>query len=593
MMGLPGDPTSDTGFGFVVLEEKDFCYLDQQTIKTLELLENNMDASNKRHSLYGLINAFLSTTTGSKLLCDTLTKPLCHLPTIEHRLNCIEYLSQRIDTLSLISTCIRRYGQGIDLNNVIPSIINLIKTKNDSIHMAEKRLDALSTIEVMISNIEPLVAALAGADQQTLNVYKVALEDPTFQEITNEIYRYIEPEQKLMRGRKSKILRIRKGVESLFDIARSTYHAAIEDMEEYVREIQREDGLWWKLSYATTRGYYLSLTVQKAQKITLPPKYLRVTKNQSQITATTRELMQLNVRANVSYDNSMRLANEILVVTISKIVGHVGALYRLVNIIGMLDLVSGLAKLVHGSHGTMVRPRFTSSETLVLQSRHPMLESINRSSNIPVVANDIKFSDRTNNFMLVTGPNMGGKSVYLKQVALIQIMAQIGSYVPANSADIKLMNRIVARSGTSDDETSNCSSFMWEMKGMASGLADYLKSPYKSVMYIIDEVGRGTSVDCGASYSFAIAEELALRRGCYTVFSTHFDQVFMLTTLYRNILAYHFEYEGRDNPKIGRKVYRNTHNLLPGLGEQVNYGFIMAQECGLPERIIQLAAKMS
>jgi DNA mismatch repair protein MSH2 len=131
---------------------------------------------------------------------------------------------------------------------------------------------------------------------------------------------------------------------------------------------------------------------------------------------------------------------------------------------------------------------------------------------------------------------------------------------------------------------------MWEMKGIASALKRSDNFLDQSVLYLIDEVGRGTSIDDGASYSFAIAEELALRRYCFTIFATHFDQVFALTTLYGNVNAYHFKYEDElDVTPDGDKRLKITHELIPGLAEINRYGLKLAEACGIPQEILRAA----
>lgn len=579
--------------GFVELEPQDFCYIDEETSKTLELVHNNVDSANRKHSLMGYLNTNTSTTTGARLLREAITRPLCHLATIEHRLNCVEYLVNRVDTLATITNCIKYYGQGIDLDAVVPCLISLFKTKNVSIHIAEKRLDALTTLKVLAGRVDQLVAALEAADQENFNVYKVSLQDPAYAEIFDDISNVIDTEVTTNRGKRSKMFRIKQGVETLFDIARSTYSAAIGDLEQYVRELHKEDGLPWKLSFGETRGYYLSLSAEQLPKnCTLGPRYIRINKTRTVISCTTKELMQSNVRASVSYENCMKLAHEVLTGCLSSVINNINAIYKLVDVIGALDMITSFAKLVINSNGSLVRPKFTASDTVVVKSRHPVLESVLSVNSLEVVPNDIIFATGHKNFILVTGPNMGGKSIYLKQVGIIQIMAQLGCYVPAETAHIKLVNRIVARSGTSDDNHSSCSSFMWEMRGIATMLKRDENVRNQSVLYIIDEVGRGTSIDDGASYSFAIAEELASRRYCFSVFATHFDQVFSLTALYGNVVAYHFKYDedgdsaGDDDDERKLKI---GHKLVPGLTEKDSYGIKLAEACGLPEEIIRFA----
>jgi DNA mismatch repair protein MSH4 len=578
--------------GFVELDPlKDICFIDDETAKTLELVQNNVDVSNRRHTLLGFLNSYSATTTGARLLKESILKPLCNYEVIEHRLDCVDYLVNRIDTLASISNCIKKYGQGVDLDAVVPCIINLSKNRFGTLSTAEKKLDALETLETLMTQVVPLLGALELADEPTLNVYKTALLDPAFEEILLEISSKVETDARTTRNRKKKLLRIKPGIDALFDIARQSYTAAMQDLEEYTKDLSREDGIPWKLSHSEARGYYLTVATNQVKKdINLSDTYINVNRTRIMISCTTKGLMQLNVRANISYLNSMKLANDMLSEIFRNIVERIGPINRLVCVIGMLDMITSFAKLVNSNQGVLVRPKFSSTDTILSKARHPVLETVLRVNNLEIVPNDTILSTGSKNFMLVTGPNMGGKSIFLKQLGIIQIMAQIGCFVPAESALIKIMHRIVARSGSSDDNQSNCSSFMWEMKGMASALRKSETMTEQSVLYLIDEVGRGTSIEDGASYSFAIAEELALRRYCFTVFATHFDQVFSLTTLYNNVSAYHFKYEEDvDVTGDNGKRLKITHELIPGLAEKDHYGLKMAEACGIPEEILRAA----
>lgn len=576
--------------GFVEFEPKDYCYIDEETARALELLHNNVDISNRKHSLLGLLNINTCTTSGTRLIKDSILKPFYRLSAIESRLDCVEFLVNRVDTLSNISNSLKRFGQGIDLEKFIGNLVDLFKTRQDTLHTAERRLEAITTVESLLSQVPILISSLEGLDQQTLNIFKIALSDPAYQNILQDIYTIIEQDAKASRTRRGKIYRIRQGVESLFDIARSTYLAAIDDLEQYVRELNKEDGLPWKLSHAETRGYYLTLFSDQVPKgIRLDAKYIQVNKTRAVITCTTREMMQSNVRTNVSYENSMKLANDILTSTLSFIISNLESILKLVDIVAILDLLTSFAKLVVSSNGSLVRPKFTASDTMIVKGRHPLLESVLCVNNLPVIPNDVLLSNNHKNFMLITGPNMGGKSIFLRQAALIQIMAQIGCYVPAQSAHLKPMNRIVARTGTSDDILSSCSSFMYEMRGISSALQKNMVHPTENVLYVIDEVGRGTSIDDGAGYSFAIAEELASKKSCFTVFATHFEQVFLLTNLYSNITAYYFKYEEEYDRETGKPKLKITHCLAPGLSKRNHYGLRLAEACGLPDEILQTA----
>lgn len=582
--------TEETDCRFVELGPEDVCSIDEETARTLELVRNNDDISNKKHTLFGYLDVYTSTTSGSRLLRDNILRPLCHKATLQHRLDCVEFLTKRPDVLGCLSNNLKSFGTNIDLENFISAIHNAHRTRSSSIQAAEKRLDIITTVEQIVSQVPALLSALDGLAQQTLALYRNALLDPSFNEIVDGIYNVIEPEVTTNKAKRSRMFRIKSGVDALFDVARCTYMAAVNDLEQYVRELQRDDNLPWKLSYSATKGYFLTLT-SIPRNFQLNPRYIRVNRTRTQITCTTTDLMRTNVRASISYENSMKLTNELLLNVLSTIVTHAESLHRLVSIIGMLDLVVSFAKHANQCQGPLVRPNFTISETVIMRSRHPVLETVLSVHDLRVEPNDIHFGSGTRNLMLVTGPNMGGKSIFLKQVGLVQIMAQIGCFIPAISGDIKLMNRIVARSGISTDHESSCSSFMWEMKGIASALKDDDPISSPNVLYLIDEVGRGTTIDDGTSYSFSIAEELASRRNCFTVFATHFEQVFQLANLYSNIHAFHFEYEEEADIETGQTKLKISHCMAPGIADMCHYGLKLAETFKLPDEILQTARK--
>lgn len=578
--------------GFIELDPvRDFCFIDEDTARTLELVSNNVDAGNRKHTLLGFLNSFTATAPGARLLKDSILRPLSNYEVIEQRLDCVDYLVARVDTLSSVSNCVKKFTQNVDLDTILTNVISMSKTSNQSLPFTERKMDTLESLETMMSQINPLLCALEQTQQPTLDKYKTALLDPAFDEILNEISSKIETEAKTSRNKKRKIMRIRANVDGLFDIARQSYSAAIEDLEQYTKDLHAQDGIPWKLSYSESRSYYLTVATDQLKcNLDRNDQYINISKTRTVVSCTTKALMQLNVRAKLSYTNSMKLANDMLSDIFKNILEKIGSLSRLVGVIGNLDMITSFAKLASSNNGALVRPNFSPTDTIISKARHPVLESILNDNNVPLVPNDIRLSTSTNNFMLVTGPNMGGKSIYLKQMGIIQIMAQIGCYVPAESALIKIVGRIVARSGSSDDNQSNCSSFMWEMKGIATALRRNENFLDQSVLYLIDEVGRGTSIDDGASYSFAIAEELALRRHSFTIFATHFDQVFALTTLYGNISAYHFKYEDDlDVVDEGENKLKITHELIPGLAEKDHYGLRLAEACGLPKEILRFA----
>lgn len=560
------------------------CSIDDETKLILELTCNGVDSVNRRDTLLGYLN-HTCTSVGYRMLKDEVTRPLAHVNSLELRLGCIEHFINRSDSHALVINELNHLDQGVELDKLVSNIVSLEQRRGNTLSLAEKRLDIAVSLHRIINRIPSLIDALTNIDHPIINIFRDALDDTEYGQINETLMSVLEfDDSKSNKAKRQRISKIKNGIHDLFDIARNSYNEAINNLEAYVHELQVDDHLPWKLSYSETKGYLLSMpTAKVATNLTLPPKYIRVVKTRTQITCSTRDMMTVNVRANVSYENSMKLANEVLGGLLKNIMGHLGAIHKLVEIVGRLDFLSSLAKLAISSNNTLVKPKFSNSETIIEESRHPILEKILELNDKKIVHNDVCLSNSHSNFCLITGPNMGGKSVYLKQVALIQIMAQIGSYVPAKSAIIKPVNRIVVRVGSNDDGKTSCSSFMSEMRGVSSALV----GDRGAALYLIDEIGRGTSVEDGTAYSIALAEELASRRNCFSLFATHFSVMTKLPKLVKGVKVFQFKIDRDEN----EKHHFSGHNLIPGGVELCHYGIELAETCGLPVEITQQARK--
>uniref|UniRef100_A0A3B3CUB6 MutS homolog 4 n=1 Tax=Oryzias melastigma TaxID=30732 RepID=A0A3B3CUB6_ORYME len=270
---------------------------------------------------------------------------------------------------------------------------------------------------------------------------------------------------------------------------------------------------------------------------------------------------------------------------LSTIHEHIHCLYKLSDAVSMLDMLLSLANACTISD--YVRPEFT--DTLAIkQGRHPILERMARQQ---PVSNNAYISEGSN-FVIITGPNMSGKSTYLKQVALCQIMAQIGSFVPAEYASFRLAGQIFTRIGVDDDFETNSSSFMLEMKEISY----IIHNASDKSLIIIDELGRGTSAEEGIGICHSVCEFL-LGLKAFTLFATHFLELCQLESLYPNVENQHMEVQHMRSGDTGVEQVVYTYLLKRGCSEERLYGLRAAEMTALPPSIIQeartIASKVS
>lgn len=255
-------------------------------------------------------------------------------------------------------------------------------------------------------------------------------------------------------------------------------------------------------------------------------------------------------------------------------IGHLAPLQDSAAALAELDVLSNLAE--RALNLELNCPRFVDEPCMrIEQGRHPVVEQV---LTTPFVANDLKLDDDTR-MLIITGPNMGGKSTYMRQTALIVLLAHIGSFVPAASCELSLVDRIFTRIGSSDDLAGGRSTFMVEM----SETANILHNASEHSLVLMDEVGRGTSTFDGLSLAWAAAERLASLRA-YTLFATHYFELTVLPDSEPSIVNVHLN-ATEHNERI---VF--LHHVLPGPASQ-SYGLAVAQLAGVPAEVIQSARR--
>ena len=533
--------------------------LDAATRRNLELTESL--GGERDGSLLGILDK-TSTPMGARLLRERVKRPLLHLPDLNQRLNQVEAFFtnpmlradsratlKRIPDLERLSNrLLSGKANPRDLEQIhitletIPDLAQLLSTNSDG--------EDANSLQSLISNLSPCEAAAdiihrAIADDAPLNLNKMGV--------------------------------IRAGFSAELDgVMNSSAHARawVADLEP--RERARTGVNSLKIGFNKVFGYYIELT--KANAHLAPEDYIRkqtLTNAERYITPDLKEYETLILNAE---ERILEIERRVFAEVCQQVAVHAPCLLATAATLAQLDVAQALAQAA--ADNGYVRPSLLHGEGEVLEvenGRHPVVEQSDNMNRF--VPNNIHF-DEKERIQIITGPNMSGKSTYLRQVALIALMAQIGSYVPADSAHINLVDRIFTRIGAHDELHAGRSTFMVEMVEAA----EILNHATHRSLLILDEIGRGTSTYDGLSLAWAIVEYLHNhpRLKPRTLFATHYHELVGLKDMLPMVANYNVAVAEEGDSVVF------LHEIVPG-GADRSYGIHVAQLAGLPRDVINRA----
>jgi DNA mismatch repair protein MutS len=327
-----------------------------------------------------------------------------------------------------------------------------------------------------------------------------------------------------------------------------------------------------KVGYNRVFGYYFEVTRPHLSKV--PPEYVRRQTLANAERFVTEELRGCEERIAGMEERALALEVSLLDAAVESLRGAISLLQSVTDAVSELDVLQSLADVAHRQR--YVRPTFTDRHTIEIRAgRHPVVERIEE-----FVPNDLVLPEGKD-LVILTGPNMAGKSVYLRQTALISIMAQIGSFVPAQEATLPVVDRVFARVGASDMLVAGVSTFMMEMLEVAA----ILERATPRSLIILDEMGRGTSTFDGVSIAWAVAEELARKVRAKTLFATHYHELTRLAEEIPNVVNLHVAVK-----ELGKDVVF-LHRVEPGTSPG-SYGVHVARLAGLPAHVTGAADRI-
>ncbi|XP_063249673.1 mutS protein homolog 4-like isoform X3 [Prinia subflava] len=503
--------------------------IDSSSAQNLELVINNRDSRNG-HTLLGVLN-YTKTPGGSRRLRSNILEPLVDAETINTRLDCVQELLQDEELFFGLQAVISKF---LDTEQLLSVLVQI--PKQDTVKTAESKITNLIYLKHTLELVEPLKAALRSCNTQLLKAYYNSLEDTRFGIILEKITTVINDDTRYTKGclsmRTQKCYAVKPNISEFLDIARRTYTEIVDDIAGMITQLAEKYSLPMKTSFSSARGFFIQMnadcsTLPNGQ---LPSEFTKITKMKNTYSFTSADLIKMNERCQESLREIYHMTYLIVCKLLNEIYEHIHCLYKLSDIVSMLDMLLS----------------FAHACTL---------------------------SDY--------GPNMSGKSTYLKQIALCQIMAQIGSYVPAEYCSFRIAEQIFTRIGMDDDIETNASTFMKEMKEITY----IIQNANDKSLIIIDELGRGTSAEEGIGICYAACEYL-LNLKAFTLFATHFLELCHIDALYPNVENYHFEVQHVRSSAGNKEKIAYTYTLSKGYTEEKNYGLKAAEVSSLPSSII-------
>ena len=536
-----------------------YMLLDRATRRNLELCETMREKA-KRGSLFWVLDK-TKTAMGARMLRNAIEQPLLSKEEIDQRLDTIEALNQN----AINREEIREYlGPLYDLERLISKISYRSANPRDLIAFRQS-LSMLPPIKQVLNSFEEGTLLKQYGQEMDALEDLFALIDASIME---------EPPLTVREGGM-----IKDGYNEEVDHLRRAKTDGKQWLADLLeKEKERTDIKNLKIKYNKVFGYYLEVT--NSYKDLVPDDWTRKQTLANAERYTTPRLKELEDSIMGAEDRLCNLEYSIFCDVREKIYAQIGKVQTTAKIIAAVDMFASLALVAEQNN--YVRPQITTDGKIdIREGRHPVVEKMIR--NDMFVSNDTYLDDKKHKIAIITGPNMAGKSTYMRQTALLVLMAQIGSFVPAQSAQIGIVDRIFTRVGASDDLASGQSTFMIEM----TEVANILRNATKNSLIILDEIGRGTSTFDGLSIAWAVVEYIANTKllGAKTLFATHYHE---LTELEGKL-------ESVDNYCIAVKEQGEDivflRKIIKG-GADKSYGIQVAKLAGVPESVLKRAREI-
>ncbi|GAA5868078.1 hypothetical protein JCM3774_001010 [Rhodotorula dairenensis] len=623
------------------------CLIDGDSARNLELVSNLLNKNSKQH-LLGMLNHCF-TPMGTRFLRANILSPLTDTVTLDGRLDAVEELVNSEERFRAVRKALEPL-KSLDLDKIVSRLLAPRRTANSrragattsasstrlatfgplggassflslssasmdpSVRVAH-HLSYLLSLRTFLNAVPALRASVEHASSALLAQVGNALTDDRICEIKDGLRRAMNEdvwsataaaaaagaadqkkggrhEGAVMVGRHQRLFAIRAERKRLLDVARETYRenmTDIHDLCDRVRDRFRLESVDLRQCEGL-KGSAFVLRLNKDEwdekKGEMGRTAVNVSVKKNKVEFQTLDLMKLNSRLAASEEEILIMSEDVLEEILDAIKDKIACLYKSAEAIALLDMVAAFAEMANKNE--YVRPEWT--DTLAIkQGRHPLHEQF-RMSDGSFVPNDT-YANAAASFQIINGPNMSGKSTLLRQIALLHVMAQIGSFVPAQYASFRPVAALLTRLSNDDNLEASLSTFASEMTTMSAILAALDAHAPGTCLVIVDELGRGTSPDEGLGIAHAIAEEIIKSKAsCF--FATHFKELSVtLPGRYPNVVPLHLETE--IDPQQGNFSLTFHHRLRDGSTPQSHYGLELANMVKLPEAVLDCGRLVS
>jgi len=576
-LGVLSDPSN---FGQYQLYQHDlsqYMKLDASALKALNLMPGPRDGS-KTMSLYGLLN-HCKTPVGSRLLAQWLKQPLMSLEEIERRQQLVEAFVQ--------DTELRQTMQEEHLRS-IPDLYRLAKRFQRKLANLE---DVVRAYQVVI-RIPGFIGTLEGVmDEQ----YK----DPLDAEYTSKLVDY-----------SNSLAKLQEMVETTVDLDALDHHEFIikPEFDESLRIIRKKlEKLKYDMNVEHTKagkdlnqdtekklflenhrvhGWCFRLTRNEAGCIRNKKPYQEISTQKNGVYFTTPEMQTMRREHDQLSESYNRTQSGLVSEVVNVAASYCPVIEKLAGVLSHLDVIISFAHVSVHAPTSYVRPKMHprgEGNTILKEARHPCMEM---QDDVQFITNDVSLIRGSSEFLIITGPNMGGKSTYIRQIGVIALMAQVGCFVPCSEAELTLFDSILARVGASDSQLKGVSTFMAEMLETAN----ILKSATSESLIIIDELGRGTSTYDGFGLAWAISEHIIKEIRCFAMFATHFHELTALVDDHSQVQNLHVVAHIGDTSDKDRREVTLLYKVEEGVCDQ-SFGIHVAELVRFPQKVINMAKR--
>ncbi len=539
------------------LASQETMLLDEATVSNLELIQNQQDGS-KNRTLFSVLN-HTKTPMGRRTLERNLLQPLIERTAIEERLNLVDFFYQRVELTEDINYSLKDI---LDMERLISRFtIGKIQPRNfialrQSLEAAEKIRQKLAEHGINSPSIDKIVKGISELDELAETIKTVIDDDPA---LSPEHGRVIKP------GYIPELDR-------LYELKSDARSWILKYQEE---EKSRLGINTLRVKYNKILGYYIEIS--KGQAENAPKEYMRKQTLVGGERFTTPELQKFETDILGASEKITVIENREIEKLKNEIISKSREIQNTATTIGYIDFICSLS--VAAIHNRFVRPQINDNNYISIKAgRHPAVEKYYTKE--VFIPNDILLDDNENMIAIITGPNMAGKSTYIRMCAIIQLLAQTGSFVPAENADISIADRIFTRIGASDNISRGESTFLVEM----NETANILNNATENSLIIMDEVGRGTSTYDGLSIAWGVVEYIQRYIRAKTLFATHYHELTQLGSK-TGIVNYNV---------LVKETLSNVeflHKVVSGSADK-SYGIHVAKLAGLPKTIISRSTKI-